>query len=290
MEYPTLITGDGPWFTPKELLIPEIVTVHELGHQWFYGLVATNEALWPFLDEGINQFAETDAMAAWKGAGSAANLWGLKVGDGAIQAVASNKAVQDEPVAQPAHSFSSGANYGRLVYSRTAAVLDTLKRVYGEDAVGAALGEYARQFRFQHPGPEQFLDVFERAMGPQAAATLRAALFDKGWVDYAVDEVRERSVLVRRRGTLSFPVDVQLVSEDGSTRREHWDGVGDSKVIAASGPSALRSVVVDPDERVTIDANLENNFGASPGGGHGAPRTLERALYWMQLAIQTVSP
>jgi Peptidase family M1 domain len=290
MEYPTLITSDGPWFTPKELFIPEIVTVHELGHQWFYGLVATNEAVWPFLDEGINQFAETDAMAVWKGAGSAADLWGLKVGDGALQAVASNKAVQDEPVAQPAHSFSSGANYGRLVYSRTAAVLDTLKRVYGDDAVGAALGEYARRFRFQHPGPEQLLGAFERSMGQKVAATLRTALFEKGWVDYAVDEVREHSVLVRRRGTLSFPVDVQLVSEDGSIRREHWDGVGDSKVVAASGPSALRSVVIDPDERVTIDANLENNFGASPGGGHGAPRTLERALYWMQLAVQAVSP
>ena len=290
MEYPTLITSDGPWFTPKQVFVPEIVTVHELGHQWFYGLVATNEAAWPFLDEGINQFAETDAMAKWKGPGSAADVWGLLVGDGAIQAVASNKAAQDEPVAQPASAFSSGANYARLVYSRTAAVLETLDRVYGDESVGNALGEYARRFRFQHPGPEQFLGVFEEKMGAQVAATLRTALFEKGWVDYAVGEVRDRTVLVRRRGTLSFPVDVDLVSEDGSTRRERWDGLGDSKVIASRGSSALRSVVVDPDQRVTIDANLENNFGASPGGGQGAPRTLERALYWMQLAVQAVSP
>jgi Peptidase family M1 domain len=290
MEYPTLITSDGPWLTPKQVLIPEIVTVHELGHQWFYGIVATNEAGWPFLDEGINQFAETDAMRSWRGPGSAADLWGLQIGDGALQAVASNKAVQDEPVAQSASAFSSGANYARLVYSRTAAVLDTLDRVYGDDAVGDVLGEYTRRFRFQHPGPEQLLGVFEERMGARVAATLRAALFEKGWVDYAVDEVRERSVVIRRRGTLSFPVDVDLVSEDGSTRRERWDGMGDSRVIESSGSSPLRSAVVDPEERVTIDANLENNFGASPGGGHGAPRTLERALYWLQLAVQAVSP
>ncbi len=48
--------------------------------------------------------------------------------------------------------------------------------------------------------------------------------------------------------------------------------------------------MIDPDRRVTIDANLENNFAAAPGGGHGAPRTLERALYFMQLALQAVSP
>jgi len=290
MEYPTLITSDGPWLTPKQVLVPEIVTVHELGHQWFYGLVATNEAAWPFLDEGVNQFAETDAMARWKGAGSAADLWGLKVSDGALQAVASNRAVQDEPVAQSAADFSSGANYGRLVYSRTAAILGTLARVYGDDAVLRALGEYARRYRFQHPGPDQFLGVFAETMGPGVAATLRAALFDKGWVDYAVDEIRERAVLVRRRGTLSFPVDVDLTFEDGSTRRERWDGVGESKVIAAAGASALRAAVIDPDHRVTIDANLENNANAASDAGHGAPRTLERALYWMQLAVQWVSP
>ncbi len=290
MEYPTLITSDGPWLTPEQVLVPEIVTVHELGHQWFYGLVATNEAAWPFLDEGINQFAETDAMARWKGAGSAASLLGLQVGDDAIQAVAGNKAAQDEPVAQPASAFSTGANYGRLVYSRTAAVLDTLQGVYGDAAVAGALGHYARRFRFQHPGPEELLGVFAETMGPPIAATLRTALFDKGWVDYAVDDVREGSVLVRRRGTLSFPVDVELASEDGSTRRERWDGMGESKVIAWSGTGKLRSAIVDPDRRVTIDANLENNFGQAPDHGSGAPRTLERVVYWMQLAMQAVSP
>jgi Peptidase family M1 domain len=288
MEYPTLITSDGPWLTPKQIFIPEIVTVHELGHQWFYGLVATNEAAWPFLDEGINQFAETDAMGRWRGAGSAADIWGLALGDDALQATASNRAVQDEPVAQPAASFSTGANYGRLVYSRTAAVLDTLARVYGEEALMAALGEYARRFRFQHPGPEQLLGVFAETMGADVAAMLRTALFDKGWVDYAVDDVRDTSVLVRRRGTLRLPVDVELAFEDGSTRRERWDGAGDSKRIAASG--TLRAAVVDPDHRVTIDANLENNSGAAPGAVQGAPRTLERVPYWLQLAVQTVSP
>ena len=290
MEYPTLITSDGPWYTPGPVLVPEIVAVHELGHQWFYGLVATNEAAWPFLDEGLNQFAETDAMAKWQGPGSAARIGGLQVGDDAIQAVSSNRAAQDEPVAQPASAFSTGANYGRLVYSRTAAVLDTLRRVYGDDAVLGALGRYTRRFRFQHPGPEQLLGVFAEAMGTQVAATLRAALFEKGWVDYVVEDVRDDSVLVRRRGTLSFPVDVELVFEDGSTRREAWDGAGESAVIAAAGRSPLRAAVVDPDRRVTIDANLENNFASAPDGGRGAPRTLERALYWMQLAVQTVSP
>jgi hypothetical protein len=141
--------------------------------------------------------------------------------------------------------------------------------------------------------------VFEDGLGRAAAATLRAGLFEKGWVDYAVDEVSseqkqeawEGSVLVRRRGTLSFPVDVELVMTDGSTRRARWDGVDESTRIPWHGPVALRAAVVDPDDRVVIDENLENNHRTADGlDGEGAPRTLERMTYWTQLVLQAISP
>jgi hypothetical protein len=53
---------------------------------------------------------------------------------------------------------------------------------------------------------------------------------------------------------------------------------------------ALRAAVVDPEDHVLVDANLENNHAEADGGGGGAPRTFERALYWMQVALQMVSP
>jgi hypothetical protein len=175
----------------------------------------------------------------------------------------------------------------------------TLARVYGEDAVEQALGRYARRFRFEHPSPEDLLGVFEEVLGPEAAAALRAGLFEKGWVDYAVDEVSSErkqaawdgAVLVRRRGTLSFPVDVELLMADGSTRRERWDGRNESKRIPWQGPVALRGAVVDPDDRIVIDQNLENNHGSADGpDGEGAPRTLERMTYWTQLVLQAITP
>jgi hypothetical protein len=320
MEYPTLITTGGAWLLPPGLLAPEIVTIHEMGHQWFYGLVGTNELAWPMLDEGLNQFAEQDGMTKWRGDGSALDLVGLSLADAVLDGVGSNQAVHDEPVAQPASAFTTGANYGRLVYGRTAAIVETLRRVYGDEPVLRALGRYARRFRFQHPAPEQLLAVFEEVLGAHVAATLRTALFEKGWVDYVVEGVwaqeapraagmfdrdgkREKvepgkrdeggwdnTVLVRRRGTLSFPVDVDLVLSDGTTRRERWDGEGESKRFSWHGASAVRAAVVDPGDRVLVDYNLANNRGAAAGHGGGAGRTLERVTYWMQLALQGVSP
>jgi hypothetical protein len=320
MEYPTLITTGGSWMTPPGLLEPEIVTLHEMGHQWFYGLVGTNELAWPFLDEGLNQFAEQDGMAKWRGEASALEFLGLRVSDAALDAVGGDMGVHDEPVAQPANAFTTGANYGRLVYARTASVVETLRRVYGDEPVLRALGRYARRFRFQHPGPDQLLAVFEEVLGAHVAATLRTALFEKGWVDYVVEGVWakeapraagmfdrdgarqkvepgkrdeggwDNTVLVRRRGTLSFPVDVEMTLADGTTRREHWDGEGESKRFSWHGETAVRGCRIDADDRVMIDMNLENNRATAEGYGGGAPRTLERATYWMQLALQAVSP
>jgi hypothetical protein len=160
--------------------------------------------------------------------------------------------------------------------------------------------------------------VFGEVLGAGVASTLRSALFDRGWVDYAVDGVRsaraqspagtfdrdgkretvtredlgswEGSVLVRRRGSLVFPVDVELELDDGTTRRERWDGVGESTRIAWHGPAALVGAVVDPDDRVLVDSNPENNRGAVPDARRRAPRVLERVLYWAELALQTGTP
>jgi hypothetical protein len=320
MEYPTFITSGSSWMTPPGLLMPEIVTIHEMGHQWFYGLVGTNELAWPFLDEGLNQFAEQDGMAKWRGEGSGLDFAGLTVSDAAVDAVGGSMSVHNEPVAQPANAFTTGADYGGLVYARTASVVESLRRVYGDEPVMRAMGRYARRFRFEHPGPEQLIAVFEEVLGVHVAATLREALFEKGWVDYVVEGVwanaatraagmfdrdgkREKvdhddrdgkdwdnAVLVRRRGTLSFPVDVDILLADGTTRHEHWDGEGESRRFAWHGPSAVRAAVIDPQDRVMIDMNLENNRATAEGHAGGAGSTLERATYWMQLALQAVSP
>ena len=164
-----------------------------------------------------------------------------------------------------------------------------------------ALAQYTRRSRFRHPGPPELLDAFESVLGREAAATLRGALFDEGWVDYAVDDVRSEpdptpggswsgSVLVRRRGTLSFPVEVDLVATDGSTQRQRWDGHGDWTRLVWDGRGALRGAIVDPDEQILVDQDRENNQTTDEGLGGGAPRTLERAFYWMELALQAASP
>jgi hypothetical protein len=62
MEYPTFITGDTSWFMPAGMYVPELVVEHEFGHQYWYGMVATNEFEDAWMDEGINSYTEVKVL------------------------------------------------------------------------------------------------------------------------------------------------------------------------------------------------------------------------------------
>ena len=68
MEYTTLFTSESSYFMPAFLHMPEMVTVHEFGHAYFMGILASNEFEEPWLDEGVNSFWEERIMDHFYGA------------------------------------------------------------------------------------------------------------------------------------------------------------------------------------------------------------------------------
>lgn len=318
MEYPTLITTGGAWFLPLTGgRFLETITIHEVAHQWFYGLVATDEHTSPFLDEGLSSFAEIDALEArFPGASAAEPRFGIAVGLDAIQRVASLEGYRNAPVAQPAHAFVTGADYAGLVYARAAIIFRSLAGAYGEDAFATALGAFARRFRFQHPEPSDLLHIIRENLGEPAAEALRVALFEQGSVDYLVDDffatgspphlpggasspARPEGVLapasghgyalVRRRGSVALPVFVDLIGEDGRVERVRWLARESVAAIPYGGPSPLAAVVIDPEHRILLDEDLSNN-AARRGKSRVALRVLERAVFAAELGLLAAVP
>lgn len=62
MEYPTLFTAGTSLGTTPDVHVPESVTVHEAGHQFFYGLIGNNEFEAAWLDEGLNSYADSEVL------------------------------------------------------------------------------------------------------------------------------------------------------------------------------------------------------------------------------------
>ncbi len=315
MEYPTLITTGFPWYTAFVSSLVERVTLHELAHQWFYGLVATDEHSWPFLDEGITTYAESSAMRTLFGGASGFRAPGIAIdGDTYLRGLAID-AGHDDVVARPAADFANFGELGALVYARTGTILETLARVYGRDSLRRAIGRYARRYRFEHPNPKHLVATLREVMGDEPADFLSSALFEGGTVDFVAKDLqslpardaagvfdgprgRETTaqhthpddwasrVLVYRHGTLRVPVDVELFFADGSKTRRHWDGQSRFQAFSARGRSPLVAAQVDPDQRVLLDDDLANN---AVGKGARA-RVVERSLYAAELAFGAVGP
>lgn len=315
MEYPTLITTGGPWYTPYSgARAIEAVTIHELGHQWFYGLFASDEHRFPFLDEGLNSYAEGSSLEARYGSSSGFSGFGLSISSDALSRTFAAARGADEPVAQGAADFVSFRSLGAIVYSRTASLFTTLERVYGRQNLDLALRDYADFSRFRHPAPSDLVNAIRGRLGEAAARNLERALFDRGTVDYLARDVQSAAAdphagvydaasgrqtiprsetrpaarfvghaIVLRHGTLELPVSIELRFEDGHTERQSWNGEGTSYHVRCEGTSRLVGVTVDPDQRVLLDDNLTNN--AASADDQGAPRTLERLLYAAQLLL-----
>ncbi|HET7545036.1 MAG TPA: M1 family metallopeptidase [Polyangiaceae bacterium] len=320
MEYPQLITTGGPWYsTFGGAHFIDVVTTHELGHQWFFGLLASNEHAEPFLDEGINSYAEAEALESRYGSASVYGAFGLSVSSSALNRLFSAARGEDERIAQGAADFATFRSLGALVYSRTATVLETLARVYGRQRFNHALGVYTRRFRFEHPTTADFLGVMRDELDREAAATLSLALSERGTVDYLVREIsnaplsaaagvfdgpggREQKkpeaphptleyasrVVVYRHGSLQFPVQIELRFEDGTKQTRHWDGSGFTFNVDNVGPSPLESVNVDPEQRILLDDDRSNNWASTRDSA--APHFRERALYAAQLLLGAVGP
>jgi hypothetical protein len=315
MEYPTLITTGAPWWAALLTHDVESVTVHELAHQWFYGLVATDEAAWPFMDEGLASHAQGVVLDRRFGSGSLVDWPGLVLSDQEARRVVAQAAGAADVLAQPAQNYANFTSVGELAYARTATALATLGNVYGQDRLAIALGRYAREQRFQHPGPEALLGAIQNELGSDAATALRQVLFERARVDYRVRwltsftdsgssgrgtgarqpgtssadaETYLGRALVVRDGALEFPVSIDLFDSAGRRERREWDGHGNWTWVNYRGPRPLVSAVVDPDRKIALDDSFANNAVRSDWAAPA--RTVGIATFVGELVLGGLGP
>jgi hypothetical protein len=152
MEYPT-ITVISPIHDSKTL---DRVMAHEIGHNWFYGILGSNERLYPWMDEGLNSYYETK--------------YGQKkdknVDDHAMQALLETSIVEkkDQPIKTASEHFTE-TNYALVGYYKTSKWMELLEKQLGTQAFNRAMQEYYRRWQFKHPQPADLQKVLEEVSG-----------------------------------------------------------------------------------------------------------------------------
>ena len=281
MEYPMLITAGTSWLLPKSLLAPELVTEHEYGHQYWYGMVGSNEFEDAWLDEGINSYTEVKVMDALYGQNtSVINSRFRTAGDRHVQRLAYLGIAEFDPLTRNGWDYLDNNSYAGTTYGKTATVLLSLEQIVGEDKLREALHTYFMRYRFRHPTEEDFMKTVNEVTGQDLTWFWDQAVKGTNRLDYRIMTARARradwwdknaprepneqtpylsEVVVHRKGDFVFPVTMVARFDNGETIREQWDGRDRWHRWQWEKKAKLVSAEIDPDHRILLDLNLFNN-------------------------------
>lgn len=294
MEYPTFITGGSAWFIPNGFLSPEQVVEHEFGHQYWYGMVATNEFEDAWMDEGINQYTEAKIMDSIYGRPTSfINLWGITAGEDETDRLFYAAAADLDPMTRNGWQFANSNSYGSVTYGKTAVVLLTLEGIIGEDTMRRAMHTYFMRYRFTHPTKEDFLKTVEEVAGKDLRWYFNQAVYGTPILDFHVlkvssvpvewykEDLKEKkgvteyvdNVWIQRKQDFVLPVDVEIKFDNGEKVREHWDGQDRWARYEYRKKAKVESVEIDPDHMIFIDRNqFDNSY--IPESRHSATHKL----------------
>ncbi|WP_235427244.1 M1 family aminopeptidase [Cohnella kolymensis] len=254
MEYPTLVTGaaardDNPGYELERTL------VHEIAHQYWYGIIATNEFEEAWLDEGFTSYTEDKLMS---------NIYGL-VPNITMEA---SYMTNPEPLEQFSWRYASADSYADNVYLRGKLVLNSLERQVGEKVMNKILRTYYQKYRFKHPSSSDFQKIVETVTNTKWNDFFQAHVQRGEMTDYSVEHISseksdngyESRVLLRRYGGSAHKVGIWLRFEDGQTVRKIWDGVQNHVQVKLNSSSPLAYAAIDPGYHVVLDNHRYNNF------------------------------
>jgi aminopeptidase N len=189
MEYPTLVTTLGDHVTARPgVRVPEFITIHEVGHNWFQGLLASNEVEEAWLDEGVNEWATAVVMARLYGEKQSAIDWlGWRAEAFRVRkALGGPLGGLPSPIATAADAYPDVSAYGQASYDKTMQALRTLELVVGRERFARAMAEYATAWAFRHPRGQDLFASLEASLGEELRWFIAPAFYGTGAVDYSV--------------------------------------------------------------------------------------------------------
>jgi hypothetical protein len=302
MEYPTLFTAGTRWIAPQRVTTPEGVTVHEAGHQFWYGIVANNEFEDAWMDEGFNTFSTARAIAQVYDP----NYLAIRYFGGFVPWVYRDIALSRETEgnrlagyrrdaesdvqATPSFRYFPGTG-GSITYNKTALWLNTLERFLGWPTLQKIMATHFERWKFRHPTPDAFFQIANEVSARDLTWYFDQVYRSSNVCDYGVQELTSQreegryrtNVVVRRYGEATFPVEVAVAFDNGERVTEHWDGADRWKLYTYARDARAVSAQVDPNRVLLLDVNYTNNSKTlQPKSGRAATKWSLKWMVWLQ--------
>lgn len=291
MEYPmiTLIN------TPNSAFDLDVVIAHEVGHNWFYGILGSNERDHPWMDEGVNSYYEQRYLETRYPDRRVQDVHGVPCGfltrhrglshrerNELLYAINARRNL-DRPLTATSTAFSE-LDYGTTVYAKGALVMDQVATTMGLERFDSCMQRYFDEWKFRHPGPRDLV----RALGEPSYLN---DLLGVTKVDVRAAGLRHDTARIAFRGSY-FPAPVNTYPRDVATYID-WSPPSDVPLRRVDVPltsSAKDRYTVDGIGR-TLDIDRRNNMQRAQGLFRrtrlpevkflaGIERSDRRSIYW----------
>jgi hypothetical protein len=276
MELPGMVAMSFPERRSMAIAAPllRFVIAHEVAHEWFYGVVATNEAEEPWLDEGLSTYTTSRIMESMGDNLNSISVFGYRIGMVTFDRMFGLISKAEYPLNLKSWEYPDDLTYSSAVYYRASMVLATLEQLMGRARFDSALARFANEYKFKHPDTHDLLESLEQSMGAGLDKFYDQYIAGTSRVDYSVRSLEFKSfsgddpatakeyaisVTVAREFDGFLPQIVLVGLEDGTAIDTLWDGeskIAVFKFVSAQRPVHARIGMTQP---VAIDENHANN-------------------------------
>ena len=279
MEYPN-ITVIGRSGDSKSL---ETVIVHEVGHNWYYGILGSNERDNAWMDEGLNTYIEIRYMEEKypngyfrkkdstenKSRGISLNI---SLEDKELQHIAyqfNASRNYDQPLVMGSKDFTQ-MNYGAMVYSKTGIGFHYLKAYLGEELFDNCMNEYFNQWKFKHPNPDDIKIVFETVCGENLDWFFEDYIKTTKKTDYSlkkISKINDQEYLIKLKNVTGYksPIPIQMINDSNEIISEKWiKGFKKDTTFVYKTRGNPSRIALDYDV-ITTDYNYKNHIAKSNG-------------------------
>jgi len=247
------------------------VIIHEVGHNWFYGVLASNERQHPWLDEGFNSYYEERTMAHLERSVLRTPLRRNKSQQllqkltpffkkAAFKYAESINRIQ--AIDLPADQYTS-MNYGIIVYTRSVYAIQYLEEYLGKEVFDRCMKVYFDRWKFRHPYPEDVQEVFEDVSGQELGWFFQSLVRSARSIDFSIKKVKYIQpilyVEIENKTPVPLPVEVILLNVKGDTIYRQWTAsFFNATTIAIENPGDWRLLIVNPAQTLS-ERHIHNN-------------------------------
>jgi hypothetical protein len=329
MEYPTFITSASLWGMPDEIRLTEQMVIHEFGHNYFMAMIASNEFEEAWMDEGINTYIESRIMDHVYGRKtSVIDFAGYHEGDleDSRQGYVGMRNPKIAECSRKAWEYPDGG-YGSITYFKTTSWLTTLDRLVGRKVMDEIMQTYFERWKFKHPCGKNFIDIVNEIVkkrtgnkfGENMNWFFDEVLYGSNICDYMLkgvyvnkiysplglyDSSGEKlpykinykeaalyhsKVTVYRLGEVVMPVEILVHFDNGKDTLINWSGRERTFDIRFDKPEKVVWAKVDPDNKIYIDVNFNNNSYTTKPENTPFKKYMTKFIFWVENLITSMS-